>query len=75
MVLTDFERAVLAHVLIIETPDEWVARNEARVGRQKTRAWLNAKVARWRGDYLRADKTDYKTAKQRYDEERLKNAG
>lgn len=71
IMLTEYERNVLAHVLIIETPEEWVARNEALVGIEKTRARLNAKVNRWQSSYETAitkGGVNYKTANARWRE-------
>lgn len=67
--LTARERAVLDHKLIIETPEQWVARNVARVGEAQTREWLDAKVQRWQFHYLAEVTTDgdlYRDAKWNY---------
>lgn len=67
--LTDHQRRVMDHVLIIETPDEWVARNLASVGEKKTRVWLDAKVGRWEAAYLTAKAEEgerYRDAKGRH---------
>lgn len=65
--LTDHQRRVMDHVLIIETPDEWVARNLASVGEKRTQEWLDAKVKRWEADYLTAKAEEgYRDAKGRH---------
>jgi shikimate kinase len=50
IVLSEEERNVLDHNLIVETPEHWVARNVAAVGAKKTRERLDAKVARHKPD-------------------------
>lgn len=71
--LTDEESGVLDHVLIIETPQHWVARNVAAVGEEETRRRLDAKVARHKPDCERCKKEegkDYRNAKQRHADDR-----
>lgn len=72
IVLTDEERAVMDHVLIVETPEHWVARNVAEHGVDQTREWLDAKVARHKPDCehrMKEDGPNYKNAKQLHAEE------
>jgi shikimate kinase len=66
IVLSEEERDVLDHVLIVETPEHWVARNVAAAGARKTRQRLDAKVARHKEshDQARAEEgTFYRDAK------------
>ena len=69
MTLTEHQRAVLAHVLIEESPDDWLARVTADLGAAAAGAALAAKVAQHEADYLAAVAlagADYETAAQRH---------
>lgn len=69
IVLTAHERDVMNHVLLLEEPEEWIARNIRNHGEPQTRVWLDAKVKRWEPIYLAAKESEgagYRTAKQRH---------
>ena len=62
--LTEHQRAVLAHVVV--SPEAWLAHVEAQFGVDQARAMLEAKVARWSDDFAaESAKPDYKTRAQR----------
>lgn len=60
--ISDDELAVLAHVLIEESPEDWVRRVYERFGI----AAVRAKIERWKDDYEgEKDRPDYEDARTR----------